>query len=315
MTIVIPRFLGRTSRIRITITIRIGIRGEEEVEMEIIRTKSEMCECSRAWRAGGKTVGFVPTMGALHEGHLSLVRKAREECEATVVSLFVNPTQFGPAEDLAKYPRTFDADREACEALGVDVLFAPTEAEMYQPGSHFTYVINERLASVLEGKTRPTHFRGVLTVVLKLFNVVAPHVAYFGQKDCQQTVVIRRMVADLDVPVKVCVLPTVREPDGLAMSSRNRYLNPVERKQAACIHEALELCHTQFAAGESSAEKLEAAMRERIDREPLARIDYIQIVKPDTLEPSGPFLEPGDVALAAVFFGSTRLIDNVFLQR
>jgi len=280
--------------------------------MDIIKARAEMREYSSRRRAEGKTIGLVPTMGALHEGHLCLIRSARRECGVVVVSLFVNPTQFGPAEDLDKYPRTFDADCAACERSGVDALFAPAPEEMYRPGAE-TCVVQERLAKMLEGATRPTHFQGVLTVVLKLFNIAAPHVAYFGQKDYQQTVVIRRMAADLDVPVDVSVVPTVRENDGLAMSSRNRYLAPDERRQAACICEALKQCRERFAAGERSAEKLKAVMRRRIDKEPSARLDYVEIAKPETLEPAGT-VEPGDVALVAAFIGETRLIDNAILD-
>lgn len=280
--------------------------------MDVVKTRLEMREYSSRRRAEGKTIGLVPTMGALHEGHLGLIRAARKECGVVVVSLFVNPTQFGPAEDFDKYPRAFEADCAACERLGVDVLFAPAPEEMYRPGAE-TYVVQERLAKTLEGAARPTHFRGVMTVVLKLFNTVAPHVAYFGQKDYQQTVVLRRMAADLDIPVDVSVLPTVRESDGLAMSSRNRYLAPDERKQAVCLCEALKLCLKLFAAGERSAEKLKAMMRRRIDKEPSVRLDYLEIVKPETLERVGT-VEPGDVALVAAFVGETRLIDNAIFD-
>ncbi|MFH1731411.1 MAG: pantoate--beta-alanine ligase [Planctomycetota bacterium] len=279
--------------------------------MEIFETKAEVYEYSLRKRGEGKSVGLVPTMGALHEGHLSLVRAAREECDTVIVSIFVNPTQFGPDEDLGKYPRAFEADCDACEALGVDAVFAPAGDEMYLPDAE-TYVIQERLPATLEGASRPIHFRGVLTVVLKLFNVAAPHVAYFGRKDYQQSVVVRKMAADLDVPVRIAVLPTVREADGLAMSSRNKYLDAGERRQAVCLHEALGLCRTRFDEGERSTEKLKAAMRERIDREPSARIDYVEIANPDTLEPADS-PEPGDVVLIAVHVGRTRLIDNAIL--
>jgi pantoate--beta-alanine ligase len=279
--------------------------------MRIIEHKTVMHEFALGLRAAGRTVGLVPTMGALHEGHLSLLRQAREECGAVVASLFVNPTQFAPGEDLARYPRTFTEDCEACEALGVDALFAPTDAEMC-PADAETFVVQDRLTGLLEGASRPTHFRGVLTVVLKLLHVTAPHVAYFGQKDYQQTVVIRRMVADLDVPTHVCVLPTVREPDGLAMSSRNRYLGPDERRQALALSQALDHCRSRFAEGERSADTLRSLMRERIDSEPSARIDYVEIARPDSLEPAEQ-ARPGDVALVAAFVGNTRLIDNAML--
>lgn len=280
--------------------------------MEIFETKAEVREFSLSERGAGRSVGLVPTMGALHEGHLSLIRAACSECDVVIVSVFVNPTQFGANEDLDQYPRTFQTDCDACEALGVDAIFAPADGEMYSPDAE-TYVIEERLPAMLEGATRPTHFRGVLTVVLKLFNVAAPDAAYFGQKDYQQSVAVRKMVADLDVPVRVVVLPTVREEDGLAMSSRNKYLDPDKRRQAACLSGALALCGERVAAGERSAEALRAAMRERIDKEPSARIDYVEIARPDTLEPAET-VRAGDVALVAVFVGQTRLIDNAILD-
>jgi len=279
--------------------------------MEIFRSKAEMRRHSLEQRATGRTVGLVPTLGALHDGHLRLIRGAREACDVTVVSVFVNPTQFGPGEDLATYPRPFDADREACEALGVDALFAPAEDEMYPPGAE-TFVVQDRLMTALEGASRPTHFRGVLTVVLKLFHVVAPRVTFLGQKDYQQNVVLRRMVADLDVPVEIRVLPTVREEDGLAMSSRNRYLAPEERRQATCLVDALRGCREAFQGGERDAAELKDAMRRRIDKESSARVDYVEIATPDALEPVER-ASPGDVALVAAFVGSTRLIDNVVL--
>jgi len=279
--------------------------------MEIFETKAELHEFSLRERGEGKSVGLVPTMGALHEGHLSLIRAARSGCDTVIVSIFVNPTQFGANEDLGKYPRAFKADCDACEELGVDAIFAPADGEMYLPDAE-TYVIEERLPAMFEGATRPTHFRGVLTVVLKLFNVAAPHAAYFGQKDYQQGVVVRKMVADLDVPVRIVVLPTVREQDGLAMSSRNKYLDPDERRQAVCLPDALTLCRERFGAGERSAEALKAAMRERIDKEPSARIDYVEIARPDTLERAGT-VQAGDVALVAAYVGRTRLIDNAIL--
>jgi pantoate--beta-alanine ligase len=250
-------------------------------------------------------------MGALHEGHRSLIRAARSDCDVVVVSIFVNPTQFGPGEDFERYPRPFEADRAACEELGVDAVFSPDAAEMYPPGAE-TYVVQERLTKRLCGASRPAHFRGVLTVVLKLFHIVAPHAAYFGRKDFQQTVVLRRMVKDLDVPVAIRVRPTVREPDGLAVSSRNQYLSPAERRQAACLVHALRLCRDLFEAGERSGERLCDAMRARIEEEAPARIDYLEVVRPDSLEPADP-AEAGDVAVGAVYLGATRLIDNMLL--
>ena len=272
--------------------------------MDIIERKAEMREFSIRHRGAGRRVGLVPTMGALHEGHGSLTRAARRDCDVVVVSLFVNPTQFAPGEDFERYPRAF-------VGLGVDALFAPAPGEMYPPGGE-TSVVQDRLATVLEGASRPTHFRGVLTVVLKLFNVVLPHVAYFGQKDYQQTVVIRRMVADLDVPVEVRVLPTIREADGLARSTRNGYLSGAERKQAVCLYEALTRCGERFAAGETDGGRLKRVMRERIEQEPDARIDYVELVRPDSLAPAET-ARRGDVALVAVQIGATRLIDNMAL--
>ena len=279
--------------------------------MDIFRSKAEMRRYSVEQQAKGRTLGLVPTLGALPDGHFGLIRGAREACDVTVVSVFVNPTQFGPGEDLAAYPRPLDADREACEALGVHAFFAPAEDEMYPPGAE-TFVVQDRLMTVLEGASRPTHFRGVLTVVLKLFHIVAPHVTFLGQKDHQQNVVLRRMAADLDVPAEIRVLPTVREEDGLAMSSRNRYLAPEERRQATCLYDALRGCREAFQGSERNAAKLKDAMRRRIDKESSARVDYVEIAKPDALEPVER-ASPGDVALVAAFVGATRLIDNVVL--
>jgi len=279
--------------------------------MDIIRAKAVMQQYALEQRAAGRQIGLVPTMGALHEGHLSLVRQARQDGDRVVVSVFVNPTQFAPGEDFDTYPRTFEADCGACEELGVDVLFAPTAAEMY-PVDAQTGVVQDRLGALLEGASRPTHFRGVLTVVLKLFHLAVPHQAYFGQKDYQQTVVIRRMVRDLDVPVGVRVMPTVREPDGLAMSSRNRGLSPVERRQAGCLWRALAGCGERFRLGERDPAVLTDAMSAEVRAEPDARLDYVRVVKPDTLEPAA-LVEPGDVVLFAVYVGETRLIDNLIL--
>jgi len=280
--------------------------------MEIIRDKATMHRFAAARRGEGRRIGLVPTMGALHEGHLSLVRRARSDCDVVVVSIFVNPTQFAPGEDLDRYPRAFDADGAACEERGVDVVFAPAAGEMYSPAAE-TSVVQEGLAMVLEGASRPSHFRGVLTVVLKLFNIVAPDVAYFGRKDYQQTVVIRRMVADLDLPVEVAVLPTVREADGLAMSSRNRSLTAEEREQAACLYAALERCAERLRDGQTDPARLRAEMAARIAEEPLARVDYVEIVKDGGLEPVEA-VERGHVALVAARVGQTRLIDNRILE-
>jgi pantoate--beta-alanine ligase len=262
-------------------------------------------------RAAGKRVGFVPTMGALHAGHAALIRAARAECDYVVVSIFVNPTQFGPAEDLSRYPRTLEADRELCAAVGTDLIFAPTAEEMYPPDSR-TVVEVTSLQDVLCGMSRPGHFRGVATVVLKLFNIVQPDFAYFGQKDAQQALIIGRMVADLNLPLTVRVHPTVREPDGLAMSSRNRYLDPTQRRHATSLYRALRRAEELVAAGERSVPVLERAMTDVIVAAPGARLDYARVLDEQTLE-AGPTLNRPALAAVAVFFGTTRLIDNTIL--
>lgn len=251
-------------------------------------------------------------MGALHEGHLSLVRTARASCDAVAASIFVNPTQFGPNEDLAKYPRTFDRDRELLQRDGVELLFAPSVEEMYPAGA-VTWVTVEGLSDKLDGRSRPGHFRGVATVVAKLFHVVEPDVAFFGQKDAAQVAVIRRMVRDLNLPVQIVVCPIVREPDGLAMSSRNAYLNPDQRKQALVLHRSLARVQDLVAAGERNAGELLTAGREELAREKSVRLDYFEIVDPDTLDPR-PDISGGALAAVAAFVGSTRLIDNILLE-
>ena len=271
-----------------------------------------MRSASHAVRKPGRPLGLVPTMGALHEGHLSLVRAARASCDAVAVSIFVNPTQFGPNEDLAKYPRSFERDRELLEREGVDVLFAPSVEEMY-PGGAVTWVTVEGLSSKLDGRSRPTHFRGVTTVVAKLFHIIEPDVAFFGQKDAAQVAVIRRMVRDLNLPVEIAVCPTVREADGLAMSSRNAYLDAGQRKQALVLHRSLMRVKQLVDAGELSAAKLAAAGREEFAAERSVRLDYFEIVDPETLDPVAEVSKGALVAVAA-YVGPTRLIDNVLLQ-
>ena len=265
-----------------------------------------------AARGEGKRVGFVPTMGALHAGHAALVRAARAETDFVVVSVFVNPTQFGPNEDFNRYPRALEADRVLCGEAGADLIFAPTASEIYPPGFS-TYAEVHGLQDVLEGASRPGHFRGVATVVLKLFNIVQPDVAWFGQKDAQQALIIRRMVRDLDVPIRVAVLPTVREPDGLALSSRNRYLDPEQRRNATALHRALEEARARFASGERDPAKIERAMADVIASTPGARLDYAKVVDADTLQPMETIGRPALAALA-VYFGTTRLIDNTMLE-
>lgn len=279
----------------------------------ILSTVLEMQQAARALRAQGRRIGFVPTMGNLHEGHLSLVRLAKQRADVVVVSIFVNPTQFGPTEDFAAYPRTFEADRALCEQEGVDIVFHPPVPEMYPEGASVV-VAETSLSRALCGAARPGHFDGVCTVVAKLFNVVLPHVAVFGEKDAQQLRVVRRLVRDLRFPVEIVPGPTVREPDGLARSSRNQYLNPEQRAQAPCLRRALDEAERLFAAGVRDPDVLVAAMRALIAKCPDARIDYAEIVDDETLQPlSGPISRPALAALA-VWVGPPRLIDNAVLR-
>ena len=279
--------------------------------MEIAHSIAELRHAQVMWSIRDRSVGFVPTMGALHEGHLSLVRAARDACDRVVVSIFVNPTQFGPTEDLEKYPRTFEQDKVLLEGAGVDLLFAPNAEEIYPRGAQ-TFVTVEELSSRLDGLSRPGHFRGVATVVAKLFNLVQPNVAFFGQKDAAQVAVLRRMVRDLNFPVEMVVCPTVREPDGLAMSSRNRYLSPQERKSALALSHALRAMENTAKAGEHRADILLAQGLRVLESEPGIRVDYLAAVHPDTLEPLENLAAGGLLAVAA-FAGETRLIDNVLL--
>ena len=281
--------------------------------MRVISTIQEVRSISRAAHRDGKRVGLVPTMGALHEGHLSLVRTAKAQAHVVVVSIFVNPTQFGPNEDYAKYPRTFDRDCQMLEREGVDMVFAPPVEEMYPPGA-ITYVTVEGLSEKLCGKSRPGHFRGVTTIVSKLFNAVEPDKAFFGQKDAAQVVIIRRMVRDLNLPVEIVVCPIVREADGLAMSSRNAYLSPQQRKSALVLSRSLKRVEVMFARGERDAAKLIAAGKSAIAEDPSVRLDYFEIVDTDNLDPVQDISGTVLVAVAA-FVGTTRLIDNVVLTR
>ena len=281
--------------------------------MNVTHTIHEMRSAFRAARVAGRRLGLVPTMGALHEGHLSLVRAAKAQCEVVAVSIFVNPLQFGPKEDFAKYPRTFERDCELLEKEGVDFLFAPATEEMFPPRA-VTYVTVEGLSERLCGRSRPGHFRGVTTVVSKLFHIVEPDVAFFGQKDAVQAAIIRRMVRDLNFPVEIVVGPIVREPDGLAMSSRNAYLDPQQRKAALVLFRALTEVRNRFDQGERNAGKLIAAGKQEFTKEAAVRLDYLEIVDPETLEPR---LSVSDRSLVAVagFVGSTRLIDNILLPK
>lgn len=263
-------------------------------------------------RSQGLTIGHVPTMGALHAGHASLIRAARAETGFVIVSIFVNPTQFGPNEDLSRYPRTFEADKQLCAAEGTDLIFAPTLAEMYSPHSR-TFVEVTGLQDQLCGASRPGHFRGVATVVLKLFNIATPDLAYFGQKDAQQARIIQQVVRDLDLSLTVRVCPIVREEDGLALSSRNRYLNPVERRQAVVLYQALEEARRAIQAGERDAERIQRILAKRVAGTAGAWLDYAAVVDANSLRRVS--LLEGSVLIAlAVKFGETRLIDNVQLE-
>src|ERR1700722_11961335 len=279
--------------------------------MKICKTIPEMRAECRAARREGKRLGFVPTMGALHEGHLSLVRAAKGKCDVVAASIFVNPTQFGPTEDLSKYPRTFDRDRELLEKENVDLLFAPSVEEMYPAGA-MTWVTVEGLSDKLDGHSRPGHFRGVTTIVAKLFHAVEPDAAFFGQKDAAQAAIIRRMVRDLNFPVEIVVCPIMREPDGLAMSSRNSYLDPQQRKQALVLQRSLTRVKQMAGAGECDATRLVAAAKAVLAGEPAVRLDYFEIVDADSFDPVNDVARGALVAVAA-FVGTTRLIDNILL--
>jgi pantoate--beta-alanine ligase len=280
--------------------------------MKVVRSVAEMKALARQWKKAGKRIGFVPTMGYLHEGHLSLVRESKKRADITVVSIFVNPTQFGPNEDFKKYPRDLEKDSAYLETGGVDCLFYPDAAEIYPPG-YRTFVAVNGLEDRLCGKSRPGHFRGVATIVLKLFDIVGPDVAFFGAKDAQQVLIIQRMAVDLNLDVEVVTCPLVREADGLALSSRNAYLTPEERKAALALSTSLHLAERAVAAGERDAAKVIAGIRSAIEAEPLARIDYVEAVDPTNLEPVAEIR--GDVLIAlAVFVGATRLIDNIRLN-
>ena len=281
--------------------------------MQIITTAVEMQIAAENIRRAGKSIGFVPTMGFLHEGHLSLMRTARSENDVVIASIFVNPTQFGPKEDLARYPRDQEGDQRKCEAAGVEYLFLPTPQEMY-PETPSVFVTVEGIMDVLEGAVRPGHFRGVATVVTKLFNIVKPHQAYFGQKDYQQCAVIKRMVKGLNQDVEVIVLPTVRELDGLAMSSRNSYLSPEQRSQATELYRALKAGEELIRAGLVEPEKVRQKMRAVLLTVEGIQIDYAEVADPDTLAPLDAMQER-IVLLIAAKIGTTRLIDNLVITK
>jgi pantoate--beta-alanine ligase len=284
----------------------------EVASMEIARTEAELRHRVDLWKIRDRTIGFVPTMGALHEGHLSLVRLARERTERVVASVFVNPTQFGPSEDFTRYPRQPEKDAEMLEAAGCDLLFLPDVATIYPPGNA-TFVEPAGAAEGLEGACRPGHFRGVATVVLSLFNLVQADVAVFGEKDAQQLAVVQQVVRDLHLPVEIVAGPTVREADGLAMSSRNAYLSPEERRAAAVLYRALRAAEGAIAAGERRGSEVRRLLREVLDSEPLARVEYAEVVDADSFQPvellSGRLVLP-----LAVRIGGTRLIDNIRLE-
>lgn len=279
--------------------------------MKTYNTIRDMRAASRAARRTGLRLGLVPTMGALHEGHLSLIRAAKASCQVVAASIFVNPKQFGPNEDLAKYPRPLERDRELLENEGVDLLFAPPVDEMYPNGTP-TWVTVEDLSDKLDGRSRPGHFRGVTTIVTKLFHAVEPDAAFFGQKDAAQAAIIRRMVRDLNFPVEIVICPIVREPDGLAMSSRNIYLDLQQRQQALVLQRSLMQVKQMDGAGEYNAARLIVAAKEVFVAEPAVRLDYFEIVDPDSLDPVNDVSKGALVAVAA-FVGTTRLIDNILL--
>lgn len=279
--------------------------------MEIIRSIEKMQSRAIQLRTQNKTVALVPTMGYLHSGHTSLMRIARERADTTVVSIFVNPTQFGPGEDLDTYPRDFERDVDICEKENMDILFYPRADEMYAT-DYSVYIHEETLAADLCGTTRPNHFRGVCTIVAKLFNIVQPTLSVFGQKDFQQLRVLQQMTRDLNFPVEIIAAPIVREIDGLAISSRNKYLTKEERQQALCLRVALDTAVQLFTDAERNARTIKTAMRKVIAQYPLAKVDYLEIVDAITLQPADRIESPCLAALA-IFFGKTRLIDNTIL--
>ncbi len=277
--------------------------------MKIAETIKEVREQVKEWKKQGLTVGLVPTMGYLHEGHGSLIKKSVENCDKTVVSVFLNPTQFAPNEDLESYPRDFEADTRLCESLGADLVFHPEVSEMYTEDSATFVEILSDMPKQLCGKTRPIHFRGVCTVVAKLFNIVTPDKAFFGEKDAQQLAIIKKMVRDMSYDIEIVGCPIIRESDGLAKSSRNTYLNSEERKSALCLSKAVALGKELIESGEKNAEKVTSEMKKLIEKEPLAKIDYVQAVDGKTMLPVEEIKNDTLVAMA-VYIGKTRLIDN-----
>ena len=280
--------------------------------MEVAETIESIRSLVKAARSAGKKIGLVPTMGALHIGHISLIEKAVKDCDFVVVSIFVNPTQFGPGEDFEKYPRPLEADLKICQKAGVDVVFAPTPEQMY-PAENITSVNVEKLTETLCGRSRPWHFRGVTTVCAKLFNIVAPDIAFFGQKDAQQAIVIKRMVADLNMPLKIDICPTVREPSGLAVSSRNQYLTDQQRKDASYIYNSLQKCEEMIKAGNKDTGVIISEMKKVLDQVPLIEIEYVSIVDAKTLQ-SIDHITGKILTAVAVRIGPARLIDNILVD-
>jgi len=280
--------------------------------MEVAKTIESVRKLVGAARREGKRIGFVPTMGALHVGHVSLIEAAAKERDFIVVSIFVNPTQFGPGEDFESYPRPIDADLDICSKAGVDVVFAPTPKEMY-PAENITWVTVEKLTEPLCGRGRPGHFRGVTTVCAKLFNIVCPDVAYFGQKDAQQAIVIKRMVADLNMPLEIVICPTVREPQGLAVSSRNQYLSVQEKEDATAIYKSLQQCRRMIDSGVVDAGEIIVSMRQILQQVPAIEIEYVSIVDAQTLE-NAETIAGKVLAAVAVRLGPARLIDNILVD-
>lgn len=280
--------------------------------MELVTTIQEVRQQVKKWKSDGLSVGFVPTMGYLHEGHASLMKAAKRECDKVVVSIFVNPMQFGENEDLDSYPRDLQADKKLCEEIGVDLIFHPEVSEMYKDG-FCSFVDMNGLTKELCGKSRPIHFRGVCTVVSKLFNIVTPDKAFFGQKDAQQLAVIRRMVTDLNMNIEVVGCPIIREADGLAKSSRNTYLNDKERQAAVILSETIAMGQQMVKDGVRDAKELVLAMKKNIEAEPLAKIDYVEAVSMDTVEKIDK-LEGNVLVAMAVYIGTTRLIDNFIVE-
>jgi pantoate--beta-alanine ligase len=280
--------------------------------MKVINNIKEMQSTAEDLRRKGKTIGFVPTMGFLHDGHLSLIEEAKKDSDVTIVSIYVNPTQFGPKEDFEKYPRDFEHDEQLCENAGVDIVFYPDNKQMYLD-NHFTYVITEQLSNKLCGNSRPGHFRGVTTIVAKLFNIVKPHIAVFGQKDAQQCIIIQRMVEDLNYDINITIAPIKRESDGLAMSSRNKYLSPQHRKDAAIINSSLSKANEIINNGEKQSQVIMQSIKNNLQTIQDLRIDYVSIVNMLNLEPNETITNNTLIAVA-VNLGSTRLIDNIIIN-